>query len=74
MSDRKQPMTWRMKLADWISGGELSRTVELEIFEARCTIERHRMESSARGAALREIAHMETPRCANIGKRMAALE
>ena len=64
-------MTWRMKIADWISGGELTRTVELEIFDARCIIEKHRMESIARGAALREIAHMRTPRCASIGNRMA---
>lgn len=70
-------MSWRMKLADWISGGELSRVKDIvsvykESADSRwdrlCVMAEDRWSLQD---ALRGIAAMETPRCANIGKRMA---
>ena len=61
-------MTWRMKLADWISGGELSRAV-MEVVDLQKEVD----DCFWYEEALIHIVHMETPRCANIGKRMAAV-
>lgn len=72
-------MNWRHKLADWISGGELTDAYQL----ARSQQEHLRAvervlikevgEGLDLGVALRRIADMETPKCASIGRRMAAV-
>ena len=63
-------MTWRMKIADWISGGELTR-LTVGSYNADDRLIREIKSADVAQAALREIAHMRTPRCASIGNRMA---
>ena len=75
-------MSIRYRLADWISGGELrwAQGQRLAALKSMMRMERERERELQREvaawnrkcAALREIAAMETPRCAHIGKRMAA--
>lgn len=72
-------MNWRHKLADWISGGELTdayklarsqqehlSAMERNLFTCRDSLFKY-------GLSLQKIADMETPKCASIGRRMAAV-
>jgi len=56
-------MTFRDRLADWISGGELTK--------ARKEMAWAWITAMGRADQLQRIAMMETPNCAHIGKRMA---
>jgi len=56
-------MTFRERLADWITGGELTN--------ARKEVAWAWIEAIRRAEHLQRIADMETPNCAPIGKRMA---
>jgi hypothetical protein len=65
-------MTFRERLADWISGGAVTMFHNNWRFEADDKL--YWIELSAkRREALRQIAAMETPNCASIGKRMAKI-
>lgn len=78
-------MNWRMKLANWISGGELSRSYKkYSVLESRheyiCALNRdhmlawadRRQRSAELSAAFREIAAMETDKANATVRRMAA--
>ena len=56
-------LTFRERLADWITGGSLSH--------ARREMAWGWIEAIRRADQLQRIAAMETPNCAPIGKRMA---
>ena len=56
-------MSIREKLADWLTGGDYGRVQRL--------LERRSDQYEKQWEALDDIAAMETPSCAPIGKRMA---
>ena len=63
-------MDWRYKLADWISGGEMTRQVE-DADLARQWEQSWTQEAIVGFKALSEIAAMETPGAAPAARRMA---
>jgi hypothetical protein len=69
-------LTWRERLADWISGGALTRARnDLDVWSGIAEIstqlakDRHNL-AAHRYQALRDIIAMQTPNMAHIGKRM----
>lgn len=72
-------MTFREKLADWISGGALSEARgklldERGMREVACGMANDWLHAAMeKDKALKEILDMQTPHQAHIGKRMAAV-
>jgi hypothetical protein len=63
-------LTWRERLADWISGGALTRaTIKQNGSQERMLLWQNAAEDAI--CALRDIIAMQTPNMAHIGKRMA---
>ena len=63
-------MTFRERLADWISGGALTRSADIE--KLHDSLWEAMDEISAFRRALRDIAAMETPGANATVRRMAA--
>jgi len=63
-------MTFREKLADWISGGKLTEHREREI-AAHCMALEYLSRADGYRDALSHIVSISTPKMAHVGKRMA---
>jgi hypothetical protein len=65
-------MTLRERLADWISGGDVTRTIDsLKVIHGLIEQKNHTLVKQRQ--ALREIAAMETPKANATVKRMAKI-
>lgn len=65
-------MTFREKLADWISGGKITEHREREI-AAHSLALNYLSNADGYRDALLHIVHKSTPKMAHIGKRMAKI-
>lgn len=80
-------MTWREKLADWLCGGAVSRAVygarrDANNYLLRLSRENAKYRDELKAASelnddlcdhLLQIAHLETPNMAHVGKKAVAI-
>lgn len=65
-------MTIRERIADWLTGGEYSDALVVARGATREMIHKHN-QSAERGAALRQIAALETPKANATVRKMARI-